>query len=279
MQIGRASGFQVAFAIMAVFLLAAPVSKYIGQELHLNREWFDVLARGMQLFALALLIAFCERVRPGAIGTMLRPIPPDRRAETAIVTTAHVLLPFAVFATVMLWHWITGDARTVEHHFPTDIYHAAGEARALSAPGLLFLFVTVAIAPLVEEIAFRGLLYRAWEEAWGWIPAMLASSIMFGLLHSGFYVQAAAGVLFVALYRRTGTLVAPVIAHAVGNACVWYWLVGRFYMPDPSLPAGDLASWQIHLALLVGFVIAGPAYLFMSRNAYPENLDEQPVPA
>jgi membrane protease YdiL (CAAX protease family) len=279
MQLGKASGLQVAFAILAAFLLAAPLSKFLGAQLSLSAEWFDQLARWIQLAFLALLIFAAERINPGVISRMLRPIPAERRAETAIAVTAQVLLPFAVFGAVVLWYWISGGAQEVEQRIATAGYHTIAEARAFSAVGLVHLLLGVAMAPLVEEIVFRGLLYRAWEERWGWIVAMLGSSLLFALLHTGGLVQFGAALLFVCLYRRTGTLVAPMLAHAVGNLCVWYWLVGRFYFPDPSMPAGDLASWPIHFAILTVFVVAGPIYLFMSRNAYPETRDEQPLPA
>jgi membrane protease YdiL (CAAX protease family) len=279
MQLGKATGLQIAFAIVAVFLLAAPFSKYVGRQLHLTPEWFDSLARGMQLLFLALVIFVSERLNPGVISRMVKPIPPARRTETAIVTLAQVTLPFAILGALMLWVWIPGGAVAVEQSFRTDIYHAASAAKAFTAAGLVNVFLAVAMAPLIEEIAFRGLLYGTWEQTRGWVLAMLGSSAVFALLHQGMIVQFAAGILFTCLYRRTGTLLAPMIAHAAGNLCVWYWFMGRFYYPDPQLPVGDLGSWWLHFVFLVTFILLAPLYLLMCREPSFSHEDEHPVPA
>lgn len=268
MQIGRAGGFQVAFFIFAAFLLTAPLSKYIGRELRLGPDWFDVTARVLQLAFLATIIFAVERVRPATISALLAPIPRARQVETSVFVAAKVLVPFAIIGAIVVVQWIAGGPLAVERRFPAEAYHAAGEASAFSEAGLLFVFAAVAMAPLIEEIAFRGLLYRAWEQSWGWLPAMIASSAVFGLFHGWFWNAFLGGILFVCLYRRTGTLLAPVIAHAVGNACVWYPLLGRHYVPDTTLPSGDLATWWFHFACLSIFLWLVPLYVFMARRPF-----------
>lgn len=269
MQLGKATGIQVAFLIFAVFLLTAPFTRFVGSRLHLDGEWLDPLGRIAQLAFLALAIFVVEQLRPGLVAGQLRPIPAERRWETAIFTSAHVVVPFGVLGAIVLWHWMGTGPLAVERRFPTDAIHATGQWRAFSAPGLVHLFAAVVMAPLIEEIAFRGLLYRAWEQAWGWIPAMLASSAVFALFHPSFAGPFVGGILFVCLYRRAGTLVAPIIAHAAGNACAWYPLLGRHYFPDPALPAGDLGTWPLHLAVLCLLILLGPVYVFMARNPRP----------
>src|SRR4029077_11911062 len=84
----------------------------------------------------------------------------------------------------------------------------------------------VVIVPLVEELAFRGYLARRltgadWESvslrAISW-PALLASSVLFGLLHRDVIAGTAAGVLSARRARRRGQLGDAVLAHAVTNA-------------------------------------------------------------
>ncbi len=84
----------------------------------------------------------------------------------------------------------------------------------------------VVIVPLVEELAFRGYLARRltaadWERCslrtitW---PAVLASSVLFGLLHRDVVAGAVVGVLYALAARRRGQLGDAVLAHAVTNA-------------------------------------------------------------
>jgi exosortase E/protease (VPEID-CTERM system) len=85
----------------------------------------------------------------------------------------------------------------------------------------------VVVVPLAEELAFRGFLLRRLQSAdfdrvpptrWSW-PAVLGSSLVFGLLHPGWWVAGTlAGVGYAAAYRVRGRLADAVIAHAVTNA-------------------------------------------------------------
>jgi exosortase E/protease (VPEID-CTERM system) len=85
----------------------------------------------------------------------------------------------------------------------------------------------VLVVPLAEELAFRGYLLRRLRSAefdavpptaWSW-PAVLASSLVFGLLHPDRWVAGTlAGVCYSAAYARRGRLADAVVAHAVTNA-------------------------------------------------------------
>ena len=48
----------------------------------------------------------------------------------------------------------------------------------------VFLGVTaVAVAPLVEEVVFRGFIFPVLERRWGWVAAVLLTALMFTSLH------------------------------------------------------------------------------------------------
>lgn len=54
---------------------------------------------------------------------------------------------------------------------------------ASSTPGLLSVLITVVFAGVCEEFAFRGFLLSAIERKYSFWPALLVSSIAFGLFH------------------------------------------------------------------------------------------------
>jgi uncharacterized protein len=267
MRDGQATGLQLAFLIFAVMLLTAPLTLYVGRTLEMPTDWMSLLGRIAQLAMLGAAIFAINAYKPGIIDELLRPLPSGFRREVVLVAVFELLFPFALFGGIMVGHWIGGGALAVEQRFPTDKMHLQDEAFTYSAVGLMLAFVSVTLAPLVEEVVFRGLLYRAWERAWGWFPALLLSSTMFALYHHNFANAFFFSVVLVCLYRRTGTLIAPMIVHAVSNAFIWYPLGGQFYIPSPDLPAGDLATWRFHLAALALFIVAIPAYVFMARDS------------
>lgn len=100
---------------------------------------------------------------------------------------------------------------------------------ALGAPGLARVaawLAIVLIAPVGEEIVFRGIVFLGLTRWLGPVPAALISSVVFGLIH----VQAdLAATAFLALYavpfgllacwllHRFGNLWLPIGVHAVSN--------------------------------------------------------------
>jgi len=98
-------------------------------------------------------------------------------------------------------------------------------------PVFLTLFAVV-LAPLYEELLFRRVLFgRLWEAGWP-VLGLILSSLVFALVHElpGLNGKPADSTLFLILvytgmggifawvYRRTGTLWAPIAAHILNNA-------------------------------------------------------------
>ncbi len=88
--------------------------------------------------------------------------------------------------------------------------------------GGLFLAILVIgiIAPLGEEVFFRGFAYRCFRARWGPAVATVVSAALFSLIHLhplGALPIFVVGCALALLYERTGTLVAPFVLHAVNN--------------------------------------------------------------
>ena len=85
------------------------------------------------------------------------------------------------------------------------------------ALGFLVLFQ----APLVEEPLFRGVMFRGFASVLPVWAAVAASGFLFALVHvnaASFLALCFLGCAFAELYRRTGTILAPMTAHALFNA-------------------------------------------------------------
>jgi uncharacterized protein len=85
----------------------------------------------------------------------------------------------------------------------------------------LTIVLLVVIAPLAEEIVYRGVLLASFDRRWGVAVAVTASSIVFSAAHmsvAGFVPLVVAGALFGWLYMRSGSLRVAILAHAAYNA-------------------------------------------------------------
>lgn len=76
------------------------------------------------------------------------------------------------------------------------------------------------IAPIAEELIFRGLAYKRLEQYSNWKVAMVVSSLFFGLYHMNlvqFLYATAMGLLMAYVYHKFHTIWAPIVFHCVAN--------------------------------------------------------------
>jgi membrane protease YdiL (CAAX protease family) len=100
---------------------------------------------------------------------------------------------------------------------------------AISLPRrICFGIAALVMAPLVEEILFRGVAYKTIRD-WGFPRVALASSsILFGLIHANLmtlFPLTLFAVVLAVLYEKTGRLIAPMAAHAVFNAINFFYFL------------------------------------------------------
>jgi uncharacterized protein len=83
-----------------------------------------------------------------------------------------------------------------------------------------FFFVGAVLAPLVEEIFFRGFLFQGFRARYGWISGMLLSSAIFAFAHLdpvSLIPTFILGNLLAYLYHRSNSVWPGVILHVLVN--------------------------------------------------------------
>ena len=115
---------------------------------------------------------------------------------------------------------------------------------------LLAVVAAVVLAPLAEELLFRGLLHRGLRRRLTLVPATAISSVLFAVVHIDVvFSQPLAlvglvlvGVILALAYERTGSLVVPVVIHAVHNGVtiIAVLVTGRFDLAGSSAALGVL---------------------------------------
>jgi len=144
------------------------------------------------------------------------------------------------------------------------------------------LFVTILVAPIVEELLFRGILFNKWSESLGAKKALFITSFLFGVLHIGsspiFIGQLLAGFLFCLVYMRTKSLVLPILLH-IGNNSISS--IGMLINAgdDTNIPDIALMLSQMKVAAIISGVILlilVPIYSFFMYKLYKTTKMEIP---
>ncbi len=90
----------------------------------------------------------------------------------------------------------------------------------------------VVLAPIFEEIIFRGLVFSTLRAKFGFPVSMMGSAVIFALAHGygpiAFLTVLWSGMLWAWIYERTGSVVPGMCAHAINNGLVVYFLVALF---------------------------------------------------
>lgn len=266
MKTGTASGLQIAFFTFAVLLLAAPVTMWILRPERWTPEVAAMIDKAIPFLMGAVVLVTFPGLRKICSFELHVPIPAQRQAEVAALIVLHAITAFAWAGAVALWHWIAGGEAALAHLIRQLKPHDVEMTRAFVQAELVRVLLVMGIlAPLIEELVFRGLLYRAWEAQWGCFPAMLASSALFAAYHTNFVPAFVGGLIYVCLYRRSGSIWAPILVHAAFNILLWYPLLGQHIFPRSLEAPGDLQSWWPHLGALFVTLVAIPAYVSLAR--------------
>ena len=103
-----------------------------------------------------------------------------------------------------------------------------------AGPAMLITLLLVAgvMAPLSEELFFRGFLYNAAKHRLGIVPGIILSALVFALVHIGPLAVIGIipmGVLLALAYEKSGSLWVPIMMHATNNILA---VTLTYLMPD-----------------------------------------------
>lgn len=89
---------------------------------------------------------------------------------------------------------------------------------------ILFFLIGGFIAPIAEEIFFRGILYGFFRR-WGVLVALILSTLLFVLVHPiGSRIplpQVVGGIVFAVSYEMNRSLLTPITIHILGNTAIF----------------------------------------------------------
>ena len=86
----------------------------------------------------------------------------------------------------------------------------------ISRDGIIIIF----LAPIMEEVVFRGLFYAALKSYFPWIVSLIFSSVVFSLIHENilaFTLLFSLSLLLTFIYELYGKLFYPILIHSCFN--------------------------------------------------------------
>jgi hypothetical protein len=193
---------------LVVNLAAAAQDEKVGLPLILVVMLFQTVAI---LAAIQIVVLRKYGLRWADLG--LRPSSPKwHRRGLAL---ALLLMPMVVVINGILIPQVAGE----DFHNP-QLYAVAPDG--FSWPALLSMLVMAGfVAPLGEELVFRGLLFPWLRGHLGVVGAAVVSGLVFGLLHGALILipaLAAIGTALALFYHRCGSLWPVILAHGAFNS-------------------------------------------------------------
>lgn len=213
---------QVCWVVFASVFVGQLLAGGLYRQLGLSEGsgWTSVLAAlGFQgLLVVVLPLFFLYRRSAG------RPLPGSGCTPAAPLTD-RILLGAAVFCIALPFVASTSFASTYAMQLlgldprPQEL---AGYFNNGTPPPLLLALtlISVLVVPLSEELLFRAGLFRISSRYLPHWAALLVSALAFAALHNSmvhFIPLTVLGVIFALAYEKTGSLIVPVVAHALFN--------------------------------------------------------------
>jgi hypothetical protein len=204
-------------AFLAGGIAALPVLSLVGED-DLGAIVSTVVAA---LVIVAVLVFWLQRMHPGWVDVLGVPRRwwPDVKAGVLFGIGLYPAVVFLVGALlVLLFQALSGETVQAPEQISEDLPLFGTVVTALYA---------VVLAPIGEELFFRGVLFRSIRDRHGFWAGALGSSVVFGLIH---YIPGPAldSVLLMSvmvftgfglsyIYERRGAILAPMAAHMAFN--------------------------------------------------------------
>lgn len=259
---------------LAVWLLLSGLG-YLGAVLAVGgRHAIDPAANGVAILSIwsysapLLWMAFVCGSEHVKVGRLLRAPRAGNWLEAPAIALAQLAFSLPSFAVLLyvLSLVVPGTVQGLLSH-PERL---ALETGRMTAPAVLLLFVV--IAPVAEELLFRGMLFHILASRWGVRPAMLAVAAVFAGLHPNPIAMFIFSLLLSALYLKSRTLFFPILCHMTNNAVPALILLAVPKARSPGGAATSLVSFQhgIWPALLATLLLGGLLILYIER-AWPSH--------
>ena len=163
--------------------------------------------------------------------------------------------------------------------FMLQSYETTGQVIYQSGFAIQLLTAGIA-APIVEELIFRGLIYKRLTRITNIRVAAIFSAFLFGLYH-GNWVQAPYAIIFglvcVYVYEKYKSLAAPCVFHIATNT--FATLMNHIMQPEPTTATTNVAPGTDGMMIMCLIMIICALFAFLigfaiSKIVNPKEISE-----
>ena len=221
----------IAIYLVASFVPYALVDSFttmddVTPQVSLGSGIVDVIAQ-VSVFA-ALWLTWCAQSTPGAVlGQTV-----NRADARELIWLGVPLVAASVFTLYLLYiplfYAVPGFVEFWLIDMPQML--APADAPNTLQTNLVVALSVVVVAPIVEELLFRGFILGRLGAKYGFGRAIIISSLIFGLLHVDVLGAFLFGVVVSLVRLKYDSLIAPTLIHISNNAIAVAWSAFDLYI-------------------------------------------------
>lgn len=205
---------------LGVFLVQT-VLGLLNKGLQLEKLEYQILGTYTLQGTLIGMLIFLRIKFPKMYGSPLN----KEHAQTPWQASVHALftflkyLPLIWLATALSQWFFQYFGAQLEQQKPVEMLLNALEKEPIKFWALAF--GAILMAPIAEELLFRSYIYRFLKSKYTTLAATLISALLFAAMHANLASLIplfVLGVLFTRSYENTGSIVTPMVYHALFNA-------------------------------------------------------------
>lgn len=212
------SAYQAAHVLFITLLFALPS---LAQKPSAGKPSETTILMGPALYALCALLvaAVCLRQTDSTVRTAFF----NERVSAVNAIRQGLLYGLAAIPPVLLLSHLS-NALTLRLGFEPqlqDVFDWLGNGGYSLGARSCMMFAAIFLAPITEETLFRGILFPCCFKASSFFRAALVTGLYFALVHfhaPSFLPLLALSIALSAGYSATGSLLTPIVMHALFNA-------------------------------------------------------------
>lgn len=216
----EALGMLLVYKFLLTFIIVIPFAIISETSFSKSHETFEAAMEVLRELALNIII----------ITLILKKIRKEYEKDFKLRYTGQLnfkLLFYTLFLMLGFYLWYNSSIGIVTEKIPISpltLQLMEEFAKELTQKPYMSLILVSITAPIFEEIIYRGIILRGFLNMYKPKTAILASALIFGLIHFNIQqsiIAAVVGLVLGTLYYKTGSLILCIFAHMINNTIVF----------------------------------------------------------